>query len=254
MAKAKKKTPKKATTRAAPAKKNPAQKAARKAPTKQAPAKKTAAEPDLYHQIFANNKQWIAENKRRDPDFFKRLAREQNPEVLFIGCADSRVPANEIMGLEPGDVFVHRNIANIVPNTDLNVHSVIQYGVEVLQVKHVVVCGHYGCGGVAAAMKSQDLGQLNGWLREIRDVYRLHAKELDAIKNENTRYRRLVELNVQEQCVNVIKTAFVQKAYNARGFPIVHGWAYSLADGVLHDLKIPFRKILARIQQIYRLD
>ena len=218
----------------------------------------TMMDPDpdneLYQRIFENNRRWIAEKTASDPDFFKRLSREQTPEVLFIGCADSRVPANEIMGLEPGEVFVHRNVANLVPNTDMNAQSVIQYAVEMLGVRHIIVCGHYGCGGVQAAMRPADLGQMNGWLREIRDVYRLHKLELDAIPDERTRYRRLVELNVQEQCINVIKTAFVQRSFNKRGYPQVHGWVYALSDGILHDLEIPFREILDEIRAIYRLD
>jgi carbonic anhydrase len=208
----------------------------------------------LYDQIFENNRRWVAEKTASDEGFFQRLSRAQHPEVLFIGCADSRVPANEIMGLEPGDVFVHRNVANLVPNTDLNVQSVIQYAVDNLDVKHVVVCGHYGCGGVQAAMQSADLGQLNGWLREIRDVYRLHKDELNAIKDETARYRRLVELNVQEQCINVIKTAFVQQHYNRKGYPRVHGWVYALEDGILRDLNIPFEELLESIREIYHLD
>ena len=209
---------------------------------------------ELYDQIFENNRRWVAEKTAGDAGFFERLSREQRPAFLFIGCADSRVPANEIMGLEPGDVFVHRNVANLVPNIDMNVHSTIQYAVEHLAVRHVIVCGHYGCGGVQAAMQSSDLGQLNGWLREIRDVYRLHRDELDAIADPEARTRRLVELNVHEQCINVIKTAFVQKSFNKRGFPIVHGWVYALEDGILHDLEIPFEQILEMIREIYRLD
>ena len=248
--KAAKKAPKKAP-----------KKAAKKAP-KKAPAKKPASELaandaadlELYKRIFGNNRKWVKSKLKNDPDYFKRLSAGQSPAVLWIGCADSRVPANEIMGLDPGDVFVHRNVANIVTNTDMNVHAVIQYAVENLGVRHVVVCGHYGCGGVQAAMQAADLGQLNGWLREIRDVYRLHAEELNAIDNETARYKRLVELNVQEQCINVIKTAWVQKQFNRNGYPVVHGWVFGLDDGILHDLHIPFRKILEKIQEIYRLD
>jgi len=209
---------------------------------------------ELYDQIFENNRAWVEKKKGQDASFFEKLAQGQNPEVLFIGCADSRVPANEIMGLEPGEVFVHRNVANLVPNTDMNVHAVIQYAVEHLEVQHVIVCGHYGCGGVAAAMKPQDLGQLNGWLREIRDVYRTHSDELDAIEDDTQRYRRLVELNVQEQCFNVIKTSWVQRSYRTKGFPVVHGWCYALSDGLLHDLEIPFESLLAKVEEIYRLD
>ncbi len=208
----------------------------------------------LYEQIFENNRRWVARKNASDPDYFTRLSQGQRPEVLFIGCADSRVPANEIMGLEAGDVFVHRNVANLVPNTDMNAHAVIQYAVEHLGVRHVVVCGHYGCGGVQAAMKSEDLGQLNGWLREIRDVYRLHQGELDGIDDDGARYRRLVELNVREQCINVIKTAFVQKRFRKHGYPVVHGWVYNLSDGLLRDLEIPFLEILDHIHEIYRLE
>lgn len=207
-----------------------------------------------YEQVFENNRQWVAQNLERDADFFHRLATHQSPDYLFIGCADSRVPANEIMGLEAGELFVHRNIANLVVNTDINAQSVIQYAVANLDVKHIIVCGHYGCGGVAAAMQPADLGLLNGWLREIRDVYRLHQQELDAVKDEDARYRRLIELNVQEQCVNVIKTAVVQKTYLHAGYPVVHGWVYDIANGLLRDLEVPFEEILGKIQEIYRLD
>lgn len=207
----------------------------------------------LYQQVFENNRRWVESKVEQDKDFFKKLAREQNPDFLFIGCSDSRVPANEVMGLEPGEVFVHRNIANLVVNTDLNVHSVIQYAVEQLNVKHVVVCGHYNCGGVKAAMEAKDLGLINNWLREIRDVYRIHYGELESIEDPAMRYNRLVELNVQEQCINVIKTSFVQKAFIKTGYPRVHGWVYDLHNGLLVDLKINFEEILADIQKIYDL-
>jgi carbonic anhydrase len=207
-----------------------------------------------YEQVFENNRRWVEEKTAHDPEFFRKLAGGQDPDFLFIGCADSRVPANEIMGLNPGDVFVHRNVANLVVSTDINAQSVIEYAVAHLDVKHIVVCGHYGCGGVAAAMQPADLGLLNGWLREIRDVYRIYQAELDAIRDENARYRRLVELNIQEQCVNVIKTAVVQKTYLRTGHPTVHGWVYDLANGILHDLKLPFGEILGKIQEIYRLE
>lgn len=209
---------------------------------------------DLYKEVFENNRAWVERKLSTDPDYFLRLANAQHPELLFIGCADSRVPANEIMGLEPGDVFVHRNVANLVVNTDINAQSVIEYAVAHLDVKHVIVCGHYGCGGIKAAMQPKDLGILNGWLREIRDVYRLHIDELDAIKDEEQRYRRLVELNVQEQCINLIKTAAVQKNYLRQGYPLVHGWVYDLSQGLLKDLEIPFNEILTNIQRVYKLD
>ncbi len=209
---------------------------------------------ELYRKVFENNKRWVEEKRARDPDFFAHLARGQAPAFLYIGCADSRVPANEIMGLEPGEVFVHRNVANLVVNIDANANAVIQYAVELLKVEHIVVCGHYGCGGVRAAMQSADLGVLNGWLREVRDVYRLHAEELHSIADEGARFDRLVELNVEEQCVNVIKTAFVQKSYRRNGFPEVHGWVYHLDEGLLRDLEIPFVEVLDRVREIYHLD
>jgi carbonic anhydrase len=207
-----------------------------------------------YQEVFENNRKWVEKHTASDPDFFKRLKDQQNPDFLFIGCADSRVPANDITGLQPGEIFVHRNIANLVVSTDINAQSVIEYAVGHLGVKHIVVCGHYGCGGVAAAMQPADLGLLNGWLREIRDVYRLYQQELDAIEDKEARYRRLIELNVQEQCVNIIKTAVVQKTYLRNGHPTVHGWVYDIANGLLRDLEIPFDKILERIQEIYQLE
>lgn len=207
----------------------------------------------LYSRIFEANRKWVEKMKDQDADFFSHLAEEQSPEYLYIGCSDSRVHANEIMGLKPGDVFVHRNIANMVVNADLNVLSVINYAVEHLKVKYVVVCGHYNCGGVKAAMEAKDLGILNPWLRNVRDVYRLHEEELDAIEDRKQRTDRLVELNVYEQCLNVIKTAEVQKSYLETGFPIVAGWVYDLREGFLKDMKIDFEKELKRIRKIYDL-
>ncbi len=206
-----------------------------------------------YDEVFQNNRRWVEQSTKSDPDFFRRLATSQDPDFLFIGCSDSRVPANQIMGLDPGQVFVHRNVANLVVGTDINAQSVIEYAVGTLDVEHIVVCGHYGCGGVAAAMQPADLGLLNGWLREIRDVYRMYQDELDGIKNQDARYRRLIELNIQEQCVNIIKTAVVQKTYLRTGHPLVHGWVYDVSNGLLHDLKIPFDEILGKIQKIYDL-
>ncbi|MGH1436862.1 MAG: carbonic anhydrase [Lewinella sp.] len=204
-------------------------------------------------QIFNNNKKWIAEKLDVDKDYFENLSKGQSPEVLYIGCSDSRVTAEDLMGAAPGDVFVHRNIANMVPNTDLSAMSVINYAVSHLKVKHVVVCGHYFCGGVKAAMQSADLGILNPWLRNIRDVYRLHRKELDAISDEEAKYKRLVELNVQEQCVNVLKTSDVQTAFRDRDIT-VHGWVFDIHSGKLIDLEIDFEGILSEIREIYRLD
>ncbi|KAK1830090.1 carbonic anhydrase [Podospora conica] len=206
-----------------------------------------------HDKVFEHNKAWAAEKCSKNPEFFTALSAGQNPEYLWIGCSDSRIPAEQITGLEAGDVFVHRNIANLVCNTDLNAMSVITYAVEHLKVKHIVVCGHYGCGGVKAAMTPKDMGILNPWLRNIRDVYRLHEKELDAIADEDTRYNRLVELNVIEQCRNVIKSASVQKSYAENKFPIVHGWVFGFHDGLLKDLNIDFPKVLADIQKIYNL-
>jgi carbonic anhydrase len=202
--------------------------------------------------IFENNKKWISDKLKLDPEYFKELGKGQNPQILYIGCSDSRVSAEDLMGVQPGEVFVHRNIANMVPNTDLNVMSVINYAVSHLEVKHVVVCGHYSCGGVKAALQSKDLGLLNPWLRNIRDVYRLHKDELDAITCEDKKYDRLVELNVQEQCVNILKTSDVQQAYRKRNIT-VHGWVWDIHTGELIDLKINFGKILDEIMEIYRL-
>lgn len=206
-----------------------------------------------YEQIFENNRQWIAAKTATDQDFFEKLAKDQTPEYLYIGCSDSRVTAEDLMGAQPGEVFIHRNVANIVASVDLNVMSVINYAVRHLKVKRIVICGHYGCGGVKAAMQSKDLGILNPWLRNIRDVYRLHKEELLAITDEHARYDRLVELNVQEQCVNVIKTAAVQQRFVTEGAPTVHGWVFDMRTGVLKDLDIDFEKILHDIQEIYNL-
>lgn len=209
---------------------------------------------DIYKQVFENNRAWVTSRTENDPDFFVKLSREQNPHFLYIGCSDSRVPANEIMGLEPGDIFVHRNIANMVECIDMNVQSVIEYAVEHLKVEHIVVCGHYGCGGIKAAMQSKDLGLLNGWLRNIRDVYRMHKMELNAIADEKARTNRLVELNVQEQCINIIKTAVVQKNYLKAKRPTVHGWVYALENGYLKDLNIDFDKALGSVRELYQLN
>ncbi|MCP3143479.1 carbonic anhydrase [Pyxidicoccus xibeiensis] len=206
-----------------------------------------------YDQIFENNRRWAEEQLRADPEYFHRLSREQRPDFLYIGCSDSRVPANQIMGLAPGDVFVHRNVGNLVNNVDLNVMSVIFYGVRHLDVKHIIVCGHYGCGGVQAAMQPKDLGILNPWLRNIRDVYRMYKAELNAITDEAKRYDRLVELNVIEQSINIIKTAAVQKSYLKRGYPIVHSWVFDMNTGTLKDLKLDFKKTLETIQEVYDL-
>ncbi len=208
---------------------------------------------DFYNQAFLNNRKWIAQKKQINHNYFEQLAKGQDPEILYIGCSDSRVTAEDITGAEPGQMFVHRNIANLVPNNDNSSASVIEYAVAHLKVKHVVVCGHYFCGGVKAAMQQLDLGTLNPWLRNIRDVYRLHKAELNAITDENARYNRLVELNVLEQCVNVMKMATWQKSYLNTGGPIVHGWVFDVHNGELTDLNINVEKIISEIREIYDL-
>jgi carbonic anhydrase len=204
-------------------------------------------------KIFENNEKWVQDRIAEDPFYFDKLSKGQNPEYLYIGCSDSRVTAEEIMGLVPGEIFVHRNIANMVVSIDLNAMSVINYAIDHLKVKHVIVCGHYHCGGVKAAMQSKDMGILNPWLRNIRDVYRTHQDELNTYINEDDRYNRLIELNVQEQCINLIKTASVQKAHKEWGL-LVHGWIFDVHSGKLKDLNIDFSKILSKIMEIYRLQ
>jgi carbonic anhydrase len=206
-----------------------------------------------FEQIIKNNEAWVAEKLALDPHFFENLSKGQAPDTLYIGCSDSRVTAEDLMGAKPGEVFIHRNIANMVISIDLNVMSVLNYAVRHLKVNNIVVCGHYACGGVKAAMQSQDLGLLNPWLRNIRDVYRLHKDELNCIVDLDKRYDRLVELNVQEQCVNLIKTAAVQQAHKERGLQ-VYGWVFDIHTGKLIDLRIDFPKILTDIMEIYKLD
>ncbi len=206
-----------------------------------------------FEQLFENNRIWANKKTAQDPEYFDRLAKGQYPEVLYIGCSDSRVTAEDLMGAQPGQVFIHRNIANIVPATDLSSLSVIEYAIVYLDVKYIVVCGHYECGGVRAALQPKDLGVLNPWLRTIRDVYRTHYEELESIKDEAARYRRLVELNVEEQCVNVIKTAAFQRAYLTKGTPVVHGCVVDMHTGLLKDLNIEFEQKFARIRSVYDL-
>jgi len=206
-----------------------------------------------YEEIFVNNLKWLEAKKRGDSDYFRKLVSGQRPEFLFVGCSDSRVTAEEMMGAGPGDVFIHRNIANLVPNNDLCSASVVEYSIRHLRVKHIVVCGHYACGGVKAAMEAKDLGILNPWLRNIRDVYRLHHDELRAIVDEEARYDRLVELNIQEQCLNVIKMATWQKSFLETGEPEVHGWVFDVKSGRLVDLEIDFRALVNSIREIYDL-
>ena len=191
---------------------------------------------ESYQRLLLNNKAWAEDKLNVRPDFFDRTSGTQQPEFLWIGCSDSRVPAEEITGVEPGELFVHRNIANMVVHTDFNMLSVVQYAVEVLKVQHIIVCGHYGCGGVRAAMSPQHLGLINKWLRNIKDVYRLHATELDEIPDEERRYQRLIELNVFEQVHHLAELSFVQLAWKKEHRPMIHGWIYDLHTGYLNDV------------------
>ena len=190
-----------------------------------------------YEKLLLNNKAWAKEKVEDDPEFFSRLAHLQTPEFLWIGCSDSRVPANEITGTQPGEIFVHRNLANLVVNTDVNLLSVLEYAVSVLKVKHVIVCGHYGCGGIKAAMTNTDHNQvLNMWLRNIKDVYRLHRQEIDDLPDGDERTNRLVELTVKEQVMNLAKTSIIQKAWEDGNAPHLHGWVYSIEDGIINPI------------------
>lgn len=189
-----------------------------------------------YQKLLEDNKVWARNQVAGDPEYFSRLLHLQEPEFLWIGCSDSRVPANEITGTQPGEIFVHRNVANMVVHTDLNMLSVLQYAVEILKVKHVIVCGHYGCGGIKAAMTQSSLGIINKWLRNIKDVFRIHRDEINAIEGEDKRVNRLVELNVQEQVMNLAKTSIIQKAWKNDHRPDLHGWVYDLHDGIIRPI------------------
>jgi carbonic anhydrase len=206
-----------------------------------------------FTRIFENNETWIAEKLDADPEYFKKLALGQEPEFLYIGCSDSRVTAEELMGLQPGEVFIHRNIANLVVGIDNNVNAVVQYAVEQLKVKYIIVCGHYECGGVKSAMYPSDLGQLNTWLQSLRDVYRYHREELDAIDNLQNRFDRLVELNVLEQCLNVIKLDHVQRSWYKTGYPKIFGWVFNVRNGKLIDLELDMDKEFSEVRSIYDL-
>jgi len=206
-----------------------------------------------FKELFKNNEEWVAHKLSIDLNYFEKLAKGQNPEYLYIGCADSRVTAEELMGAEPGEIFVHRNIANLVITTDNNVNAVVQYAVEFLKVKRIIVCGHYECGGVKAAMNPSDMGQLNSWLQTLRDVYRFHRLELDEIEEEQKRFDRLVELNVLEQCLNVIKIDHVQRSWYSTGLPSVHGWVFDVRTGKLIDLGLNMEKEFAELRGIYDL-
>jgi carbonic anhydrase len=189
-----------------------------------------------HERLLLENKAWAKEKKLEDPQFFERLVNIQRPDFLWIGCSDSRVPPNEITQTQPGEIFIHRNVANLVIHTDLNMLSVLQYAVEVLEVKHVIVCGHYGCGGVKAAMTRHSFGIINKWLRNIKDVYRFHATEVDALPTEEERIDRLIELNVQNQVLNLAETSIIQKAWKHHNRPTLHGWVYDLHDGLIKPL------------------
>jgi carbonic anhydrase len=207
----------------------------------------------FYKKLLDNNKKWVESKLNLDPDFFKKLSSGQKPPVLWIGCADSRVPANDIIGADPGEVFVHRNIANMVVHSDMNMLSVLDYAVNVLEVKHVIVCGHYGCGGVQTAMTNKHVGLIDNWIRHIKDVYRFHQEELNDIENEKDRFNRFVELNVVEQVLNVAKTSIVQSAWERGQNLHVHGWVYDIHDGLINDLAITLRDNQS-LSQVYQLD
>jgi carbonic anhydrase len=206
-----------------------------------------------YRQLLENNKAWALLKKNNDPEFFSHLSEKQSPQYLWIGCSDSRVPANQITGTKPGEIFVHRNIANMVVHSDMNMLSVLSYAIDVLKVKHVIVCGHYGCGGVLAAMGNKQFGLIDNWLRYIKDVYRFHHLELDAIPDEEQRARRFVELNIIEQVHDLGKTSIVQNAWKNNQPLHIHGWVYDLEDGLLSDLNVTF-SCTKDLHSVYHLD
>ena len=208
----------------------------------------------LYQKLLQGNKDWVAKKLKEDPGFFKELAQGQQPGVLWIGCSDSRVPANEITGTKSGEVFVHRNIANMVVHTDTNMLSVLDFAVNILEVQHVIVCGHYGCGGIQAAMSNKHFGGvIDNWLRNLKDVYRLHNKELDSIKDHDGRDRRLTELNIIEQVYNLCKTSIIQSSWEKHKRPHVHGWVYDVSNGLIKDLNVTVRDD-SEMHNIYKID
>lgn len=209
--------------------------------------------PDLYKQIFENNKKWVESKLNSDPEYFSKLSQGQKPPILWIGCSDSRVPANEITGTEPGEVFVHRNIANMVVHTDMNMLSVLDYAVNVLEVRHVIVCGHYGCGGIIAALENKQVGLIDNWLRHIKDVYRLHKDEIDGIQDKNLKIRRMVEVNVEEQVFDLAKTSIVQNAWANNRFLQLHGLVYDVSNGVLKDLNLTIDNN-QHLDKVYQFD
>ena len=207
----------------------------------------------FYKKLLDNNKEWVSKNLEKDPEFFSRLANGQQPPILWIGCSDSRVPANEIIGAQPGEVFVHRNIANMVLHTDMSMLSVLDYAVNVLKVKHVIVCGHYGCGGVQAALTNKHFGLIDNWIRHIKDVYRFHQDELNAIEDEKAKFDRFVELNVVEQVYDLAKTSIMQAAWEREQDVHIHGWVYDVKDGLINDLKITLKNNDS-LSEVYQLD
>ncbi len=207
----------------------------------------------LYNSLLEGNREWVKKRLQQDPEFFDKLSQGQSPQFLWIGCSDSRVPANEITNTQPGDIFVHRNIANMVVHSDMNLLSVLDYAVNILKVKHVIVCGHYGCGGVKAAMQNEQYGLVDNWLRFIKDVYRTHSDELNSIKDEEQRFDRFVELNVIEQVLDLTKTTIIQNAWRERNEPKVHGWVYSLKTGLIKDLGVTFDNS-ATLEPIFRVQ
>ncbi|SDR82846.1 carbonic anhydrase [Gillisia sp. Hel1_33_143] len=208
---------------------------------------------DLYENLVKNNRKWVESKLAVDPEYFERLAKGQTPPVLWIGCADSRVPANEIIGAEPGEVFVHRNIANMVVHSDMNMLSVLDYAVNVLKVKHVIVCGHYGCGGVNAAMDNKSIGLIDNWIRHIKDVYRLHKTELDTIEDKKERFDKFVEINVKEQVYDLAKTSIIQGAWESNQEIAVHGWVYGVGSGIIKDLQVNISSN-KQLDEVYQLD
>ncbi|MDI1323514.1 MAG: carbonic anhydrase [Algoriphagus sp.] len=206
-----------------------------------------------YEKLLLQNKAWSEEKIELDKDYFSRLAHQQKPKFLWIGCSDSRVPANEITGTDPGEVFVHRNIANMVVHTDLNLLSVLQYAVDVLKVEHIIVCGHYGCGGIEAAISKNDYGLINKWLRNIKEVYKMYQKEVDSIENHTEKVNKLVEFNVIEQCQDLIKTSIIQRAWKHRKGPEIHGWVYGLNNGLVTEL-VNIEPDLEKVNPIFRYN
>ena len=207
----------------------------------------------FYNQLLENNRDWVAKKLDENPEFFDKLAQGQKPPLLWIGCSDSRVPANEIIGAPPGEVFVHRNIANMVIHTDMSMLSVLDYAVNALKVKHIIVCGHYGCGGVKAAMTNDSIGIIDNWIRHIKDVYRFHHKELDLMKDEAERFNRFVELNIVEQVFDLAKTSIVQKAWESGQELMIHGWVYGVNNGLIKDLNLTMKDNHS-LANVYQLD